>query len=152
MLPFSFPLQHVVCSILVCIQPCTWRTLHDTEYMFWVCACNDRDAEGMKAASRMSHFPMSHDTAPVLVTFSRCLYAQLAQQRFSAPKVSTSVFCLRVWGRDAICILNQVVETDVGHFRTLLGAVLVEQLPGSSCVQCPHSQQPRKAVFESQIS
>ncbi|MEW5316553.1 MAG: hypothetical protein WDW38_007920 [Sanguina aurantia] len=49
-------------------------------------AFSSRDAEGMKAASRMTHFPMTHDTAPALVTFSRCLYAQLAQQRFSAPK------------------------------------------------------------------
>ncbi len=40
----------------------------------------------MRTASRMRTFPPSGDQVAVLVTLTRCHYAQLAQQRYSAPR------------------------------------------------------------------
>ncbi|KAK9909024.1 hypothetical protein WJX75_006178 [Coccomyxa subellipsoidea] len=44
-----------------------------------------RDVDDMRAAARMQHFP-PQDMANVVVTFSRCLYAQLEHQQFEPPK------------------------------------------------------------------
>ncbi|KAK9820566.1 hypothetical protein WJX72_011716 [[Myrmecia] bisecta] len=44
-----------------------------------------RDVDDMKAAARLAHFP-AEDMVSTLVTFNRCLYAQLAQQQFEAPR------------------------------------------------------------------
>ncbi|KXZ46865.1 hypothetical protein GPECTOR_40g599 [Gonium pectorale] len=46
----------------------------------------NRDAEDMRAASRMRLLPPSLERSPVLVRMTRCHYAQLAQQRFAAPR------------------------------------------------------------------
>ncbi|GLC37418.1 hypothetical protein PLESTB_001589500 [Pleodorina starrii] len=45
-----------------------------------------RDAEDMRAAARMRVLPASLERVPALVRMTRVHYAQLAQQRFSAPR------------------------------------------------------------------
>ncbi|KAG2495277.1 hypothetical protein HYH03_006550 [Edaphochlamys debaryana] len=45
-----------------------------------------RDADDMRRASRMRCLPPSLERRPALVRMGRCHYAQLAQQRFAAPR------------------------------------------------------------------
>ncbi|EFJ45520.1 MADS box transcription factor, partial [Volvox carteri f. nagariensis] len=45
-----------------------------------------RDADDMRAAARMRFLPAALERSPVLVRMTRCHYAQLAAQRFSAPR------------------------------------------------------------------
>lgn len=73
-----------------------------------------RDAGDVQAAARMRCFGVKPDTY-TMVTFTRCLYAQLSQQRFFPPKAFAKVrrhdrSCARLLVTPLICVARSLLQ------------------------------------------